>query len=116
MSGDSRLGDVDLHLFGEGKHYRLYDKLGAHPGVRDGVAGTTFAVWAPNAGRVSVIGDFNEWRHGVSPLAPRARSAPSQSSASRATYASHTSRRSTMFANLPSRTISIKPAVSSSFR
>jgi 1,4-alpha-glucan branching enzyme len=55
------LGDVDLHLFGEGRHLRLWEKLGAHPVTVDGVAGVSFAVWAPNATRVSVIGSFNEW-------------------------------------------------------
>ena len=55
------LGAVDLHLHGEGRHLRLWDKLGAHPRVIDGVDGTSFAVWAPNARRVSVIGNFNDW-------------------------------------------------------
>jgi 1,4-alpha-glucan branching enzyme len=55
------LGELDLWLFGEGNHLRLYEKLGAHPDVVDGVAGTRFAVWAPNAQRVSVVGDFNFW-------------------------------------------------------
>jgi 1,4-alpha-glucan branching enzyme len=55
------LGDLDLHLTGEGRHYRLYEKLGAHPRVMDGVEGTSFAVWAPNARRVSVVGPFNNW-------------------------------------------------------
>lgn len=55
------VGDMDLHLFSEGRHLRLWEKLGAHPCVIDGVAGTSFAVWAPNAVRVSVIGTFNEW-------------------------------------------------------
>jgi 1,4-alpha-glucan branching enzyme len=55
------LSDFDLHLFGEGRHYMLYQKFGAHPRVREGVAGTHFAVWAPNAKRVSVVGDFNLW-------------------------------------------------------
>ena len=55
------LSDFDLHLFGEGRHYGLYHKFGAHPRVRDGVAGTHFAVWAPNAQRVSVVGSFNIW-------------------------------------------------------
>jgi len=55
------LGDVDLHLFGEGRHLRLWEKLGAHLRVIDGVEGTSFAVWAPNATRVSVIGSFNGW-------------------------------------------------------
>jgi 1,4-alpha-glucan branching enzyme len=54
---DSGLSDFDLYLFGEGKHERIYDKLGAHP-YGDG---TRFAVWAPNAERVSVVGDFNQW-------------------------------------------------------
>ncbi len=56
-----QLSDLDLHLFGEGNHYALYRKLGAHPEVLDGVAGVRFAVWAPNAQRVSVVGDFNFW-------------------------------------------------------
>ncbi len=55
------LTDFDLYLFGEGRHYGLYNKFGAHLRVRDGVAGTHFAVWAPNAKRVSVVGDFNLW-------------------------------------------------------
>jgi 1,4-alpha-glucan branching enzyme len=55
------LGEQDLYLFGEGNHLRLYEKLGAHPIEFEGVAGTSFAVWAPNARRVSVIGDFNFW-------------------------------------------------------
>ena len=55
------LSDFDLHLFNEGRHYRLYEKLGAHPVKVAGVSGTYFAVWAPNANYVSVIGDFNGW-------------------------------------------------------
>ena len=55
------LSDFDLYLFGAGRHYGLYHKFGAHPRVRDGVAGTHFAVWAPNAKRVSVVGSFNFW-------------------------------------------------------
>lgn len=61
----SRLSADDLYLFNEGTHVRLYDKLGAHPTALDGVAGTYFAVWAPNAQRVSVVGDFNGWRPGA---------------------------------------------------
>ena len=49
----------DLYLFNEGKHYRLYQKLGAHRNI-NGIEGTHFAVWAPNAEKVSVIGDFND--------------------------------------------------------
>ena len=55
------LGEMDLHLFNEGRHLRLWEKLGAHLLEIDGVAGTSFAVWAPNATRVSVIGAFNDW-------------------------------------------------------
>jgi 1,4-alpha-glucan branching enzyme len=55
------LTDYDLHLLGEGKDQRLYDKLGAHPRVMDGVEGVAFVVHAPNARRVSVVGDFNFW-------------------------------------------------------
>ena len=51
----------DLHLLGEGNHLQLYDKLGAHPIELDGVPGVAFAVFAPNARRVSVVGDFNSW-------------------------------------------------------
>jgi 1,4-alpha-glucan branching enzyme len=55
------LSDLDLYLFGEGKHRRLFEKFGAHCTTIDGVDGVTFAVWAPNAQRVSVVGDFNAW-------------------------------------------------------
>jgi len=55
------LGEMDLYLFGEGNERRIYDKLGAQLKVIDGMAGTSFAVWAPNAQRVSVVGDFNGW-------------------------------------------------------
>jgi len=55
------LSDFDLHLLGEGTHVNLYEKLGAHPMVLDGVAGVAFAVFAPAAKRVSVVGDFNLW-------------------------------------------------------
>ena len=55
------LGDLDLYLLGEGRHRDLGHVLGAHPAVMDGVAGVRFAVWAPNANRVSVVGGFNFW-------------------------------------------------------
>jgi 1,4-alpha-glucan branching enzyme len=55
------LGDLDEYLLGEGRHHNQYEKLGAHPRTIDGVEGVTFAVWAPNAQRVSVVGDFNAW-------------------------------------------------------
>ncbi len=64
------LSDLDVYLWSEGTHYRAYQKLGAHPAERDGVAGTRFAVWAPDARYVSVIGDFNGWRAGANPLEP----------------------------------------------
>jgi 1,4-alpha-glucan branching enzyme len=62
------LGELDLHLSGEGRHYRLYEKLGAHLRVMDGVEGTSFAVWAPNARRVSVVGSFNGWDGRLNPM------------------------------------------------
>jgi len=55
------LGDIDLHLFGEGKHLRIYEKLGAHVITHEGKRGVAFAVWAPNADRISVVGNFNGW-------------------------------------------------------
>src|SRR5690348_3838376 len=69
--GPSLLTEEDLYLFNEGSHFRLYDKLGAHPAQFGGVAGTSFAVWAPGAGSVAVIGDFNGWDKGAHPLRPR---------------------------------------------
>ncbi len=56
-----QLSDFDLHLIGEGTHYKKYEKLGAHTSTVEGVQGVQFAVWAPNAERVSVVGDFNQW-------------------------------------------------------
>ncbi|MGI5861395.1 MAG: 1,4-alpha-glucan branching protein GlgB [Myxococcales bacterium] len=56
-----QLTEYDLHLLREGTHYRLWEKLGAHPMEVDGVRGVNFAVWAPSARRVSVVGDFNGW-------------------------------------------------------
>ena len=56
-----RLTELDIHLFAEGNHHRIYEKLGAHPTEFNGVKGVYFAVWAPNARNVSIIGDFNYW-------------------------------------------------------
>jgi 1,4-alpha-glucan branching enzyme len=64
----TRLGELDLYLVGEGRHERLYDLLGAHVGVLDGVRGVNFAVWAPNASAVSVVGDFNDWDASQHPM------------------------------------------------
>ena len=55
------LGQLDLHLFGEGRHRRLWEALGAHPRHHDGMTGVSFAVWAPNAKAVRVVGDWNFW-------------------------------------------------------
>ena len=55
------LSDFDLHLFAEGTFFRAYETLGSHLRTIDGIAGIHFVVWAPNAGRVSVVGDFNQW-------------------------------------------------------
>jgi 1,4-alpha-glucan branching enzyme len=64
----STLSDYDLYLMGEGAHHRNYEKLGAHLMVLEGVAGVCFAVWAPNARRVSVVGDFNGWDGRAHPM------------------------------------------------
>lgn len=63
--------DHDIYLFKEGKHYRLYEKFGAHSVEKDGVKGVYFSVWAPNAKKVSVIGNFNNWTHTDHLLFPR---------------------------------------------
>ena len=70
----SMLSNDDLFLFNEGSHYRLYEKLGAHSATVDGVEGTYFAVWAPNAKQVSVMGDFNGWDKSSHPLRPKGQS------------------------------------------
>ena len=67
----SLLTDHDIYLFKEGNHFGLYEKLGSHPMEVAGEAGTLFAVWAPNAARVSVIGDFNGWNRDTHPLRVR---------------------------------------------
>ncbi len=65
------LSDFDLHLFAEGSHHRLHEKFGAHLGKRDGAEGAWFAVWAPNAEHVSVIGEFNGWNPFANPMERR---------------------------------------------
>jgi 1,4-alpha-glucan branching enzyme len=67
----SLLTDHDVYLFKEGSHFNLYDKLGSHTLSFDGTEGTYFAVWAPNAERASVIGEFNQWNHESHPLKVR---------------------------------------------
>ncbi|MGI8752036.1 MAG: 1,4-alpha-glucan branching protein GlgB [Acidimicrobiales bacterium] len=62
------LGDLDLHLFGEGRHRRLWEVLGAHQRTHDGMVGTSFAVWAPNARAVRVVGEWNFWDGRVHPM------------------------------------------------
>ena len=67
---ESTLSEFDLYLLGEGTHNRAYEKLGAHPSERDGHRGVQFAVWAPNAKLVSVIGDFNHWNPSADVMHP----------------------------------------------
>ncbi len=62
------LTEFDQHLYNEGNHFRIYDKLGAHLLTIDGISGVHFAVWAPNAERVSVVGDFNQWDGRAHPM------------------------------------------------
>ena len=61
--------DFDRYLLGEGTHLKSYEKLGAHAATQNGMAGVYFAVWAPNAKTISVVGDFNGWTAGTHPLA-----------------------------------------------
>ncbi|WP_069858766.1 1,4-alpha-glucan branching protein GlgB [Desulfoplanes formicivorans] len=68
---EAMMTDHDIYLFKQGRHYRLYDKLGAHPTTMNGQAGTWFAVWAPNARSAHVIGAFNQWNPTASPLSVR---------------------------------------------
>jgi len=72
IHGSSRITEHDVYLFRQGTHFRLYEKLGAHPHKVDGQAGTQFAIWAPNAETISVIGDFNNWDPDRHPLQGRA--------------------------------------------
>ncbi|MBK8507698.1 MAG: 1,4-alpha-glucan branching protein GlgB [Candidatus Competibacteraceae bacterium] len=66
-----QIADFDLYLFGEGKHWHAYRFLGAHPHTADGVSGVLFGVWAPNAERVSVVGNFNRWDGRCHPMRGR---------------------------------------------
>ena len=66
-----QLTDLDMYLLGEGTNYRAYNKMGAHPLTLDGVSGVHFAVWAPNAIRVSVVGWFNNWDGRIHPMQQR---------------------------------------------
>src|SRR5881396_123692 len=67
-SANGVLGELDLHLFGEGKHDRIYEKLGAHVLTHEGRRGVAFAVWAPSANQVSVVGNFNGWNGANHPM------------------------------------------------
>ncbi|GCE49638.1 1,4-alpha-glucan branching enzyme [Thermosporothrix hazakensis] len=64
----SLFSEFDFYLFGQGKHYHIYEKMGAHQRTVNGVSGINFAVWAPNARMVSVIGDFNHWDRSANPM------------------------------------------------
>ncbi len=64
------IGELDRYLFGEGRHYQLYHKLGAHPYTYRGQDGYYFAVWAPHAAAVSLVGDFNAWNPDATPMKP----------------------------------------------
>ena len=69
-----QLTDFDMHLLGEGTNYRAYNRMGAHPMTVEGVEGVHFAVWAPNAIRVSVVGWFNNWDGRIHPMQQRGNS------------------------------------------
>ena len=95
----SPLTDDDLYLFNEGSFFHMYEKLGAHRETVDGTDGVFFAVWAPNAGQVSVVGDFNGWDKASHPLRPgparasgRGSSPASRPAPSTSTRSSHETR------------------------
>ncbi len=70
-TGGTLLTDDDIYYFNEGTHYRLYEKLGSKPIIMDGVKGTYFAVWAPNAVSIHIVGDFNDWNRESHPMTPK---------------------------------------------
>ena len=74
MNAQELISGFDLHLFGEGRHLEIYKKLGAHVVDVDGVTGLLFAVWAPNAAAVGVVGDFNGWKGHGHPMTPQGQS------------------------------------------
>lgn len=67
-NSDIRISEYDQYLFGEGTHYEIFNKLGAHETCIDGKRGIYFAVWAPNAKAVNVIGEFNGWNEEANPM------------------------------------------------
>ncbi|MEA3465875.1 MAG: 1,4-alpha-glucan branching protein GlgB, partial [Thermodesulfobacteriota bacterium] len=69
-----QIGELDLHLLSEGRHWQLYEMLGANPGQVDGIDGVQFAVWAPSAERVALVGNFNGWNGLRHPMRSRGRS------------------------------------------
>ena len=70
MALEHRISELDTYLFAKGRHYEIYEKMGAHLAEEDGKAGTYFSVWAPNARSVSVVGDFNNWDRTAHPRQP----------------------------------------------
>jgi hypothetical protein len=85
------LGDLDVWLLGEGTHLRPFEVMGATQRRLHGVAGTAFAVWAPNASRVSVVGDFNHWTVGATRCGCGASAASGRSSCPASARAARTS-------------------------
>ena len=70
MALEHRISELDTYLFAKGRHYEIYEKMGAHLAEEDGKAGTYFSVWAPHALSVSVVGDFNNWDRTAHPMQP----------------------------------------------
>ena len=70
MALEHRISELDTYLFAKGRHYEIYEKMGAHLAEEDGKSGTYFSVWAPNARSVSVVGDFNNWDRTAHPMQP----------------------------------------------